>query len=221
MQYKIIERIDKYIRDKNKRNISVQYSVSYQKDEDIQINSDYRMEIDGYRENAVIVEAINCKEVVAKATMFIMPYEVYKEVFFWKLDSQKQNLLKKKLSDFKDCIGDYCVTFAFGQIKENVRKEQRIALKYDIIRFYIELCKIFLNEFCFFCYVEPTGINFFDYEMLTKEQINCNDNNVDIEKLGLVNEESVVAEKLAQYLCMKKQDDLYHGITGGPIYFSK
>lgn len=221
MKEKIIEIISNYVDNKNSRNVGVKYSVNFQRDNSGELASDYRMELAEYRENSLTVMAISCEKVVAKATLFIMPYEVYEKVAFWELKIGNQELIRKRLIDVKKNIGEYCATFAFGEIKQDIRDEQCIALKYDIIKFYMGLCEMLLHDFGFFCYLEPTGINRFDELWNEYDYVNCNDTGIDINKLGRINRDSIGAEKIAKYLGMEKQECLFHGITGGPIYFSK
>lgn len=179
---------------------------------------DYRLDLEKYIDSSITIVFFLRKDnsILAKTTYFFTDYKVYKDVFFWQRTNEKYKLSKKFLRDYKDLIGDTCLTLGYSQIASNIRNS---LIKSKIVALYLKLIKSLINHYNLFLYQESAGLYHIDLSLLSSDFLDI-DNDM-IKNLGKVRPISIATLKLPKLLGLSLMEGLYHDSTLGPIFFSR
>lgn len=179
---------------------------------------DCRLDLDEYSDSAITIVFFSNKNnsILAKTTYFLTDYEIYKDVFFWQRTMKEYKLSKKFLKDYKDLIGNICLTLGYSQITSSIGNS---LLKSKIVALYLKLVKNLINQYDLFLYLEPAGLYHIEQSLLNSDFLDINDNI--IKDLGKVRSISKTSLKLPKLLGLSLMEGLYHSSTLGPIFFSK
>lgn len=169
--------------------------------------------------NSFTIVAYRDGETIARSTVYLLDYNLYQDIYFWRVGPNEGILEKVYLLELGYNVEDICIIFAYTQAIDEVRFAEKLSSKAHIVSFYLKLSKAILEKGCF-GYLEPTGIGFLTEEQREKEQLILG-KDVEKELLGKVYEESKTAYRIAEALKMKKAENLYHSITLGCIFLSK
>ncbi|MCL1790201.1 MAG: hypothetical protein FWG40_02400 [Peptococcaceae bacterium] len=184
---------------------------------------DLRLKNEVYRNHGFTVVARSRSDlsVLAQTTLFVTGYDVYKDIVFWQPDDSRTILRKVALGDFRDLVGDLCVTIGFTQMADNIRISADIFSKLKSAMLFYNFIKEIVQSPENFVHFEASGIYEIPDEMLSMDEFLLGDTNIEAETLGEVSPESADAIRFAEKLKMWRMDNLFHDVTLGPVYFSR
>ncbi|MCL1918326.1 MAG: hypothetical protein FWG14_08425 [Peptococcaceae bacterium] len=185
---------------------------------------DSKLDEEAYLNNSFTVVARNKSDMsfLGRTTLFLMGYDVYKDIFFWKLheDEEQTFLLKVWLGECKDLIGDLCITLGFTEIAGEIRFSPDLAYQYKTGMDLFGFVKQLVSDSENFVYLAPLGEFSFDEETLSLDKVILFPE-INVSEFGAVHPEGWAKAKLAQKLKMCKVDNLYGNDDLGPVFFSK
>ena len=189
---------------------------------DKQFNNEYdiRLNDQEYLNNSITILGKDNGTLLGKATIFITGYDTYSKEFFWEYDEVNNILVKKYLSEYKDIIGDLCLTLGYAQISDNIREKTSMFHKSRLISIYVTVLQEILRIKEIFVHVEPCGFVFLTNEQLSAEKLAIEGGSA-YEILGRVYPESIVSYKVAEKYGLHKMHNLFHHMTLGPVFFSR
>ena len=185
---------------------------------DVLCHMDYRLFRHEYLEHAITIEMSlkKSKEKLGYTTFYMLSFEVYREIFFWKLDNQKNVLVKEYLNQYKDEIGDRLLLLAFGRLKQS-DTNQDCYIKYRAMNSYIKVYNILKSGVTVLG--EPTGLYQLDRnpELLKRDYLSSEDIG-GFDNLGETYFDSKAALELTKFLGLQIKPGVYHAETLGSIY---
>ena len=221
----VLRYIEEYVLSENNKRKTIEYEIlSGQNQLTIAKyfeSYDCRLDDDVYqRDSCTIVGKLkNTNVILASGTLFVTDYECYKSVFFWKKTDDNCKLKKVYLERYRQLIGDVCVTLGFTQFTGSIRVSGDMLTKMKMVNMFYNLINNIIHDWNVFVHVEPCGVCFVGYELLTEsvleidEDVICN--------LGAVSPDSIVSYKIAKKFGMTKMENLFHDTTLGSVFFSK
>ncbi|TCT14361.1 hypothetical protein EDC18_106165 [Natranaerovirga pectinivora] len=166
----IIEFIYDYVQKENQNNNNIIYEA-FQGENQIILDVDAKFNTSKLIDNnsiTIIGKYRNDENVIAKTSIFITEYDLYKDIFYWNYNKNSKKLSKKYLSDYREIIGEYAVIVGYIQIANKVTSNDLVS-KNEIISFFYNFNKYLMVDHNLFVYVEPRGMYF-----LSKEEIELN-----------------------------------------------
>jgi hypothetical protein len=157
--------------------------------------------------------------VFAQSTLFVTEYDLYKDMFFWQASDDRTVLTKLMLGSYKDLIGDCCISIGFTQFAGNVIASGDVFSKLKVALAFYKFSKDIVFSPQNFVYLTAEGTYFLPDEIVSFDELDLEDTNIEVDKLGVVDEESVSSVRFAEKMKMQKMDNLYDYKSLGPVYF--
>jgi len=182
---------------------------------------DYRISLPEFKNSFVSIVIINkySNQIVFATSIILYNENNLDYIHFWRFD-QDQKILKKislidilKASEF----GKSAITLGFSKGEKNFRG------KLEISRNFIYLIQRIIVETKHFVFMECTGTQYLDNNLINQEQISLSILNDEVNscQIGTTRNESIPAEKFFKLIGLTKSQNIFNKRTLGGVYFDR